>query len=85
MVDTYTYFVPSEMEAQIRPGILVQVGFGKNTRCSGLVSHIRETAADESIREIKPILAIETGNVKMEGSGKDLLNNPEVKRVYLGG
>jgi branched-chain amino acid transport system ATP-binding protein len=28
---------------------------------------------------------IETGNVKMEGSGKDLLNNPEVKRVYLGG
>jgi branched-chain amino acid transport system ATP-binding protein len=28
---------------------------------------------------------IETGNVKMEGSGKDLLNNPEVKSVYLGG
>lgn len=28
---------------------------------------------------------IETGNVKLEGSGKDLLNNPEVKKVYLGG
>jgi branched-chain amino acid transport system ATP-binding protein len=28
---------------------------------------------------------IETGNVKIEGSGKNLLNNPEVKKVYLGG
>ena len=28
---------------------------------------------------------LETGSVKMEGSGSDLLNNPEVKKVYLGG
>jgi branched-chain amino acid transport system ATP-binding protein len=28
---------------------------------------------------------IETGSVKMEGRGRDLLNNPEVKKVYLGG
>jgi branched-chain amino acid transport system ATP-binding protein len=28
---------------------------------------------------------IETGNVKMEGRGQDLLKNPEVKKVYLGG
>jgi branched-chain amino acid transport system ATP-binding protein len=28
---------------------------------------------------------IETGKVKLEGSGKSLLNNPEVKKAYLGG
>jgi len=28
---------------------------------------------------------LETGSVKLEGSGSDLLNNPEVKKVYLGG
>jgi branched-chain amino acid transport system ATP-binding protein len=28
---------------------------------------------------------IETGKVKLEGSGKSLLNNPEVRKAYLGG
>ena len=28
---------------------------------------------------------LETGFVKLEGKGSDLLNNPEVKKVYLGG
>jgi branched-chain amino acid transport system ATP-binding protein len=28
---------------------------------------------------------LETGRVKLEGSGRELLGNPEVKKVYLGG
>jgi branched-chain amino acid transport system ATP-binding protein len=28
---------------------------------------------------------IETGSVRLEGSGKELLSNPEVKKAYLGG
>jgi branched-chain amino acid transport system ATP-binding protein len=28
---------------------------------------------------------LETGEVTLEGNGKDLLNNPDVKKAYLGG
>lgn len=28
---------------------------------------------------------LETGNLSMQGAGKDLLNNPEIKKAYLGG
>jgi len=28
---------------------------------------------------------LETGNLVMEGKSNDLLNNPEVKKAYLGG
>jgi primosomal protein N' (replication factor Y) len=59
LADSYTYFVPSEMEAQITPGVLVLVEFGKTNRYSGVVSHIRQTPTEFS-HKIKPILAIET-------------------------
>lgn len=59
LADSYTYFVPPEMEAQIVPGVLVWVEFGKNKRYSGVVSYIRQIPP-ESIIGIKPILAVET-------------------------
>ncbi|MDR1121125.1 MAG: primosomal protein N' [Dysgonamonadaceae bacterium] len=59
LADTYTYFVPPEMEAQIVSGVLVAVDFGKNKRYSGLVSHIRRTPP-ENMPAIKPVLAVES-------------------------
>ncbi|MDL2224039.1 primosomal protein N' [Bacteroidales bacterium OttesenSCG-928-M06] len=58
IADTFTYFVPSEMEAQIVSGSLVLVPFGKNKHYSGVVSHIRQIAP-ENTKNIKPILAVE--------------------------
>jgi primosomal protein N' (replication factor Y) len=59
LADTYTYFVPPEMEAQIVSGVLVAVDFGKNKRYSGLVSHIRRTPP-ENRPNIKPVLTVES-------------------------
>jgi primosomal protein N' (replication factor Y) len=59
LADTYTYFVPPEMEAQIVSGVLVWVHFGKNNCYSGLVSHIRNIPP-ENPHDIKPILAVES-------------------------
>ena len=58
LADTFTYFVPPEMEAQIVSGSLVLVNFGKNKQYSGIVSHIRQVPP-EHIEKIKPILSIE--------------------------
>jgi primosomal protein N' (replication factor Y) len=59
LADTYTYFVPPEMEPQMVPGILVEVEFGKNKHYSALVGYIRQLPP-ESIQGIKPVLAVET-------------------------
>jgi primosomal protein N' (replication factor Y) len=59
LADSYTYFVPPEMETQIVSGVLVWVEFGKNKRYSGVVSYIRQILP-ESVTGIKPILAVET-------------------------
>jgi primosomal protein N' (replication factor Y) len=59
LADSYTYFVPPEMEAQISPGILVTVEFGKSKKYSGIVGYIRQIPP-ESLDKIKPILAVET-------------------------
>ncbi|GHT60844.1 primosomal protein N' [Bacteroidia bacterium] len=59
LADSYTYFVPPEMEAQISPGVLVTVEFGKSKKYSGVVGYIRQFPP-ESLDKIKPILAIET-------------------------
>lgn len=61
LADTFTYFVPPEMGAQIVSGSLVSVSFGKNKRYSGVVSHIRQIPP-ENIKNIKPILGVE--NIK---------------------
>ncbi|MDR1610105.1 MAG: primosomal protein N' [Candidatus Symbiothrix sp.] len=59
LADSYTYFVPPEMEAQIGPGVLVTVEFGKSKKYSGIVGYIRQIPP-ESLDKIKPILAVET-------------------------
>jgi len=59
LADTFTYFVPPEMEAQIVSGSLVLVNFGKNKQYSGIVSHIKQIPP-ENIEKIKPIVAVES-------------------------
>jgi primosomal protein N' (replication factor Y) len=60
LADSYTYFVPPEMETQISQGVLVTVEFGKSKKYSGIVGYIRQIPP-ESLYKIKPILAVETG------------------------
>jgi len=59
LADSYTYFVPPELEKQITPGIQVQVEFGKNKRYSGIVRSIRQIPP-ESLKSIKSVLTIES-------------------------
>ena len=59
LADSYTYFVPPELEKRIATGIQVQVEFGKNKRYSGIVRNIRQTPP-ESLKTIKPVLAVES-------------------------
>ncbi|GHT63432.1 primosomal protein N' [Bacteroidia bacterium] len=59
LADSYTYFVPPEMETKISPGVLVTVEFGKSKKYSGVVGYIRQIPP-ESLDKIKPILAVET-------------------------
>jgi len=59
LADSYTYFVPPEMENRIAPGIRVFVEFGKNKRYSGIVRFVRPTPP-ESLKTIKPILKVES-------------------------
>jgi primosomal protein N' (replication factor Y) len=56
--DTFTYFVPPEMEAQITTGSLVLVPFGKTKQYSGIVSHIRQIPPETTL-VLKPVLAVE--------------------------
>lgn len=60
LTDTYVYFVPPEMEAQILNGSLVRVSFGKNKHYSGIVSHICRTPPDSTLT-IKPVISVENG------------------------
>jgi primosomal protein N' (replication factor Y) len=57
--DTFTYFVPSEMEAQIVNGGLVRVSFGKTQLYSGIVFAIRQNPP-EHIANIKPVGTVES-------------------------
>jgi primosomal protein N' (replication factor Y) len=61
LADSYTYFVPPEMEAQISLGVLVTVEFGKSKKYSGIVGYIRQVPP-ESLHTIKPILTVETAH-----------------------
>ena len=70
LADTYTYFVPHEMEEQIVSGGMVWVEFGKNKRYSGLVAYIRNVQP-ENTQNIKPILSVE--------SGQSLLRRPQLR------
>ena len=70
LADTYTYFVPSEMETQIVSGGMVWVEFGKNKQYSGLVAYIRNVPP-ENTQNIKPILSVE--------SNQSLLRRPQLR------
>ena len=58
LADSYTYFVPPEMEKHIVPGVRIQVEFGKNKRYSGIIHSIRQIPP-ESSNIIKPIITVE--------------------------
>ena len=58
LADSYTYFVPPELEEKITQGVQVQVEFGKNKKYSGIVRYIRQSPP-ESLKKIKPIITIE--------------------------
>jgi len=60
--DTYTYFVPAEMQSDVSPGCLVLVEFGKNKHYSGIVAFIHQIPPVSDF-EIKPILAIESQSI----------------------
>jgi len=70
LADTYTYFVPPEMEAQIVSGGMVWVNFGRNKQYSGLVAYIRNLPP-ENTQSIKPILSVE--------SSQSLLRRPQLR------
>ena len=44
-----------------------------------------EQNARMALRSAQRGYVLETGNIVVEGSSDDLLENPEVKRAYLGG
>jgi branched-chain amino acid transport system ATP-binding protein len=44
-----------------------------------------EQDAFSSLRVAHRGYVLETGNITLEGSGKELLQNPEIKKAYLGG
>ncbi|GHV57213.1 hypothetical protein FACS1894182_05500 [Bacteroidia bacterium] len=54
LADTFTYFVPPDLEAHIVTGSLVSVPFGKNKYYSGVVYRIEQTTP-KPIEIIKPI------------------------------
>lgn len=56
--DTYTYRVPEEMQARIKPGCLVVVPFGKTKKHTGLVAHIHRIVPQQHLFEIKEILRL---------------------------
>ena len=58
LANSYTYFVPEELENRIAPGIQVLVEFGKK-RYSGIVHSIRNMPP-ESLKTIKPVLTVES-------------------------
>jgi len=70
LADSYTYFVPPELEKYIVQGVQVQVEFGKNKRYSGIVRSIRQVPP-ESLKSIKPVLSIE--------SERPVVRHPQIK------
>jgi len=53
-------------------------------REEGVTIFLVEQNANAALKIADYALILETGRIALEGSGKDLLNNPEVKRAYLG-
>ena len=53
-------------------------------REEGVTIFLVEQNANAALKIADYALILETGRIALEGSGKDLLNNPDVKRAYLG-
>ncbi len=53
-------------------------------RDEGVTIFLVEQNANAALKIADYALILETGRIALEGSGRDLLNNPEVKRAYLG-
>lgn len=70
LADTYTYSVPKELQAQIQPGSLVLVEFGKNKHYSGVIASIHQIKPISTF-EIKPILSLE--------SNQPVLRRPQIR------
>jgi branched-chain amino acid transport system ATP-binding protein len=53
-------------------------------RDEGVTIFLVEQNANAALKIADYALILENGRIALEGSGEDLLNNPEVKRAYLG-
>ncbi len=53
-------------------------------RDEGVTIFLVEQNANAALKIADYALILETGSIVLEGSGEELLNNPEVKRAYLG-
>ena len=57
---SYTYSVPDSLVAGLRPGLRVEVPFGKQKRYSGLVEKVHDNRPDYAVRPIISVLDSET-------------------------
>lgn len=57
----------------------------KELKSRGMTILLVEQNAYQALEISDRAYVLETGAVKLEGSGRDLMNNPEVKKAYLGG
>jgi branched-chain amino acid transport system ATP-binding protein len=53
-------------------------------RSEGVTVFLIEQNANAALKIADHAFLLETGNIVLEGSGEDFLNNPRVKQAYLG-
>jgi branched-chain amino acid transport system ATP-binding protein len=53
-------------------------------RKEGVTIFLIEQNANVALKITDHAFLLETGNIVMEGSGEEFLNNPRVKQAYLG-
>ena len=56
----------------------------KEINSEGVTILLIEQNANMALRIADKAYVLETGNITMEGSGKELLANPKIKEAYLG-
>jgi branched-chain amino acid transport system ATP-binding protein len=66
---------------------MTQQVFGviKNLKDQGITMLLVEQNAYEALQISDRAYILETGAIVMEGISRDFINNPEIKKAYLGG
>ncbi len=57
----------------------------KKLNQDGMIILLVEQNANLALKLAHRGYVMDTGNIVVEGTGEELLNNPEVKKAYLGG